>query len=112
MPIQYLPPPSGRPNLLQRALAVILTAALVTLGLMFSALLFAVLLVAVLLGGCYFWWKTRAVRRQMRQMQDAVREFQAQSAAMERDAFRGAAFEGEIIEGEAVHVDTRRNTSG
>lgn len=105
MQIQYIPPPPGNRNPLQKLLALVVTAALVTLGLMFSAVLFVVVLVVVAFGGIYLWWKTREVRRQMRQMQDAVREYQTQRAAMERDMYRDDAFQGEVIEGEAVHVD-------
>lgn len=99
------------PGLLQKALAIIITAALAVLGFMFSAVLLAIVMVALVVGGAYMWWKTREVRRQMRQMQEQMRDFQArsssaQSEAFESEAFHGEVFEGEIIEGEAVRVDT------
>ncbi len=101
------------PGLLQKALAIIITAALAVLGFMFSAVLLAIILVALVIGGAYMWWKTREVRRQMRQMQEQMRDFQtrsasAQSEAFESEAFHGEVFEGEIIEGEAVRVDEPR----
>jgi uncharacterized protein HemX len=107
MQIRYIPPPPGNSNPVQKALAVIATAALVTVGLMFSAVLFAVLLVVVALGGVWLWWRTREVRRQLRLMQQALQEAQARSAAGERETFRG-----EVIEGEAVRVDNKRDAPG
>ena len=105
---------ANRPSLLQKTVAIVATAALVAVGLMFSAVLFVALLIVLALGWAYVWWKTREVRRQMKQMHDNVRELQERSADMqhetfEREAFRGETYEGEIIEGEAVRVDTERN---
>lgn len=107
MQIRYIPPPSGNSNPVQKALAVIATAALVSVGLMFSAVLFAVLLVFVALGGVWLWWRTREVRRQLRLMQQAMQEFQARSADVQHETV-----EGEIIEGEAVRVDNKRDAPG
>jgi flagellar biosynthesis component FlhA len=100
------------PSLLQKALAIIVTAALVVLGLMFSAVLFAVILIVVAVGWGWLWWKTREVRRQMKQMHEQMRDFQAGAAepgeASESEVFREEVFEGEIIEGEVIHVDESR----
>ena len=97
---------------LRKVLAVIVTAALAVLGFMFSAVLLAVVLVAAVLGGIYVWWKTREVRKQMQQMQQSMRDFQAQAQAQGQTAdseiFRGEVFEGEIIEGEVIHRDERK----
>ncbi|MBL8383822.1 MAG: hypothetical protein JNM90_12135 [Burkholderiales bacterium] len=60
---------------------------------MFSLVLLAVLLVVGVVVGGYFWWKTRALRR-------AMREAGGREAAM-RPGARG----GEVIEGEAVVVE-------
>ena len=99
------------PSLLQKMLAIIVTAALVTLGLMFSAVLFAAILIVVAVG--WMWWKTREVRRQMKQMHEQMRDFQERGANMERETFEGEVFrnetcEGEIIEGEVIRVDESR----
>lgn len=111
MQMQYLPPQPGRPNLLQKAVAIIVTAALVTLGLMFSAVLLSVILVVVAVGWVWLWWKTRDVRKQMKQVHEQMREFQQRSAEAQNDAygsqvFREERYSGEIIEGEVVRVDT------
>ena len=106
---------TNRPNLLQKAVAIVLTAALVAVGLMFSAVLFVAILIVLAVVGAYMWWKTREVRKQMKQMHEQMRDFQERAASARNDAafesevFREEAFEGEIIEGEAVHVDTERN---
>lgn len=75
-------------------------------ALMFSLVFFAVAAVAVLGLWGYFWWTTRALRRQMRAQLDA-----AQARAGAADSTMGAAAPGpdadpggEIIEGEAVRV--------
>ena len=97
---------SNRPGLLQKAGAVVATVAVVGVALMFSAVLLAGLLVVVVFGGTYLWWKTREVRKVMRaQMQD----FQARSATVEREAFKGETFEGEVIEGEVIRVEKSRD---
>ncbi len=88
--------PSSNP--LQRLIGLIVTAALIVLGLMFSVVLLAVIALVGVIGGGYLWWKTRALRRQMRQMQlqrmDAEQSF--------GEVFKDEVFEGEIIEGEVV----------
>ena len=86
------------PSLLQKMLAIIVTAALVTLGLMFSAVLFAAILIVVVIGWAWMWWKTREVRRQMKQMHEQMRDFQERGANMERETF----------EGEVIRVDESR----
>lgn len=111
--IHYSSANSG--NLLQKAVAIIVTAALAVLGFMFSAVLLAIILVALVVGGAYVWWKTRDARKQMREMHEQMREFQqrgsanAQNDAFGGEAFREETFEGEIIEGEVIHVDTERD---
>jgi hypothetical protein len=66
----------------------------------------SVLLIVAVFGGAYLWWKTREVRKMMRaQMQD----FQARSATVQREAFKGETFEGEVIEGEVIRVREARD---
>ncbi|MDD2721692.1 MAG: hypothetical protein PHH47_10335 [Gallionella sp.] len=89
---------SQSPSLMGRLVGLFITAALVVVGLMFSMVLLAVIATVGVLGFGYVWWKTRALRRQMRQMQQ-------QHAAAEQtfsDVFRNETYEGEIIEGEVV----------
>lgn len=61
--------------------------------LMFSAVMFAVVLVAGAFASAYLWWKTREIRKQMR-------NFPARGETMEKEDFQG-----EIIEGEVIRVD-------
>lgn len=79
------------PGLLGKSLALIGGLALLILGFMFSLMLLAV--AAVLVAGiwAYLWWKTRDLRRRLRE----------QGAAPPRESPPG----GRIFDGEAVHVD-------
>jgi hypothetical protein len=66
-----------------------LGVALLALGLMFSVVLLAVLVVAGLAAWGYLWWKTRAIRR-------ILRQGQVPPAANDR-----------VFEGEATVVETQ-----
>ena len=66
--MQPLPQPPG--NLFARILAFILSAALLVAGLMFSLAFLAIAAVAGLVLGGWFWWKTRALRRNMQAFND------------------------------------------
>lgn len=96
--------PGGRPGLLRKAAAVAVMLLLATLVLMFSAVLLVVVLIVGVIAGIFLWWKTRAIRKQFRQMQG----FPPRDADPQSGAFRGEVFEGEIIEGVAVRVDEPR----
>lgn len=76
------------------------TTALAVVALMFSAVLLALVLILVVFGGAYLWWKTRDLRRQMRNFPPPD-----QRATMRGDAFAGEVFKGEVIEGEVIRVD-------
>ena len=112
MKIKQIPYPSSRrPSLLRKALSLVGLVALGAVVLMFSAVLLVVILVVVVFGGAYLWWKTRAVRRQFREMHARMRQMQEAAVRGEPQAFRGEVYEGEIIEGVAVRVqetDIRR----
>lgn len=79
------------PGPLGKALALIGGLALLILGFMFSLMLLAV--AAVLVAGiwAYLWWKTRELRRRLRE----------HGAPSPREGPPG----GRIFDGEAVHVD-------
>lgn len=66
--------------------AVLAGAILLALGLMFSVVLLAVIAVVGLTAFSYFWWKTRGLRKAMRERPE----------------------NGQVIEGEAVVVEERR----
>lgn len=86
---------SGGP--LGRLVGLLVTAGLAVVGLMFSAVVLAIVALVAVAGFGYLWWKTRALRRQMRQMQQQHAAEQAYG-----EVFRGQTYEGEIIEGEVV----------
>jgi hypothetical protein len=55
------------PGFFGKVLGVVAGAALLVLGLMFSVVLLAVLVVAGLAAWAWFWWKTRELRRTLRE---------------------------------------------
>jgi Flp pilus assembly protein TadB len=85
------------PNPFRNLLAVVATAAAFGLALMFSVVVVAVILVAGMLGWAYLWWKTRELRKQMRNYQPPGMVREGEMA--ENDVIRG-----EVIEGEVIHV--------
>lgn len=74
-----------------KALTLLLTAAVLVLAVMFSLVALAIAAIGGLFFAGWFWWKTRALRRAMR---DAAPS--AAAAAERRPP------DGEIIEGECV----------
>jgi hypothetical protein len=91
-------PSSQQPNLLRKIVTIIMTLALAVVEVMFSAILLSIILVVVVLAGSYLWWKTRAIRKQMK-------TFAQQAASMHGDAGAKPTYKGEVIEGEVIHVD-------
>jgi ABC-type bacteriocin/lantibiotic exporter with double-glycine peptidase domain len=81
-------------SLFSKAVALIVTALLIVFGLMFSVILLAIIVTAGFLAFCYLWWKTRAVRRQMRR--------QMSRQTMDGTANEAEVFKGEVIEGEVI----------
>ncbi|WP_435626767.1 hypothetical protein [Candidatus Ferrigenium straubiae] len=97
MQIKYISyTPASRPGLLRKIVAVVWTVALIGLALMFSAVLLTAILIVAVIGGAYLWWKTREIRRLMREQ---MQNFPPPSTQGESEVFRG-----EVIEGEAVRV--------
>lgn len=93
MQIRFVMPPPAKPHsLLRRFAGVIVAVAVAIVALMFSVVFLAVIAVVGVIAGIYLWWKTRAVRRQMREF-----SAQAQSARCERPASNDGVFEGEVI---------------
>lgn len=74
---------AGEPSLLTKILAAIAGAILLVLGLMFSLVFLVLIAVAGLAAWGWFWWKTRELRKAMKQ--------------------RPAG--GHVIDGEAIVVD-------
>lgn len=87
------------PGILAKLLAFLLSAALFVLAFMFSVVALAVVAVVGLGVAGWFWWKTRALRRQMREQGSMASAGRAQA-------------DGEIIEGEVVREDAPRAGHG
>lgn len=88
-------PPSGPVG---KFLAAIVGLLALAAAVMFSLVFVVVVVVAGLIAWGYFWWKTRALRRQLRDQRPA-----ASSASDEHPP------SGEVIEGEAVRVVDEQN---
>jgi ABC-type transport system involved in Fe-S cluster assembly fused permease/ATPase subunit len=82
---------------MQKLIALISTIVLIVFGMMFSAVLLAFILVAGVVVFTWLWWKTRAVRKLMREQRGAMNE-----AANDAAGFTDENFKGEIIEGEVI----------
>jgi Flp pilus assembly protein TadB len=91
--IRYSGPRSSVPatGWLGKAVAAAVTAVAVVVALVFSVVLLAALLAVGLIAGGYIWWRTRALRRQLREQMAAA---QARAAAAQPQP------QGDIIEGE------------
>jgi len=97
-------PPKGP---IAQLLTVVGGALVLTAAFMFSLVFFAVLAIAGLIFWFYVMWKTRALRRQMREHLDAQ-----QRGAPAPAPTASAPVSGEVIEGQAVRVvdeDRRRD---
>ncbi|SDH91497.1 hypothetical protein [Propionivibrio dicarboxylicus] len=97
---------AGQPKSpLGKFLAAIVGVLTLAAAFMFSLVFVAVIVVAGLIAWGYFWWKTRALRRLLRD--------QAGATPFSQAAENGVSTEGEIIEGESVRVaeESRRLTS-
>ena len=89
------------PSPLRSLVAVVAAAAAFGLALMFSVVVIAVILVAGTITWGYLWWRTRELRKQMRNYPPPGMVREGQMA--ENDVARG-----EVIEGEVIRVvDTR-----
>jgi predicted lipid-binding transport protein (Tim44 family) len=104
MQMKYIAYTSTRPpSLLRKTVAAVMTIALAGVALMFSAVILTALLIMLVIGGSIFWWKTRELRKQMKQHRQ---NFQPPSGATRQsDIFADAELKGQVIEGEAVRVE-------
>lgn len=80
--------PSAQPGMFGKLIGFMAMAVMLVLGFMFSLVLLGVVLIIGLGAFGYFWWKTRSVRREIREQ-----------------AVAQAAHDGAIIDGEAVVVE-------
>jgi len=113
--MKYISHSSAAPHgLLRKTAAVITTVAAAAVAVMFSAALLALVAVVAVLAMAWLWWKTRELRRHLRNVpprgaagEGASDPFQG-AGAFRRAAYKGEAFQGEIIEGEVVRVHESR----
>ncbi len=89
---------TGATAWLNRVLSYIATLALLCFALMFSFVVFAILAVLGVVVGAWFWWKTRALRRELERAGQTWQESQDFRPANEQN-------EGVVIEGDARRVD-------
>jgi hypothetical protein len=75
---------------LRKLAALIVTVAMAGLALMFSAVLFAIIIVAGAIAWAYLWWRTRELRKLMR-------DFPAREAMREERMNDGNVFEGVAV---------------
>lgn len=80
-------------SLLGKIVALLLGATFLVLAFMFSLVVLAVVAVGGVLIGGWLWWKTRAIRQQMRAMQQVQ-----QATSPEASPDEGYVIEGEVIE--------------
>jgi hypothetical protein len=82
--------PAGSPGPLRKLAALVVTVAMFGLALMFSAVLFAIIIVVGAIVWAYLWWKTRELRKQMR-------DFPPREVRREENMGDGNVLEGEVI---------------
>jgi len=92
------PPPGNKPGPFRKVLVMVFAVLFAVLILTFSAVFFVVALIAGAMIWGWFWWKTRALRKQMQM-------FSEQALNTESEVFRGEVYSSEVIEGEAVRVE-------
>jgi len=85
------------PSILRKLAALIVTLVLLGLALVFSVLVLAVVLTAGAIALGYFWWRTRELRKQMR-------DHPPGGVVIE-----GEVIQSEIIEGEVIREDESRD---
>jgi ABC-type bacteriocin/lantibiotic exporter with double-glycine peptidase domain len=87
------------PNLLRKVAALAVTLVLFGLVLMFSVLLFAFVLTVGVVAWGYLWWRTRALRKQMRMYSQ---DHSPDSVILEGEVIEGEVVKGDVIEGEFI----------
>lgn len=85
------------PNALRNLAAVAATVVVFGLTLMFSVVVFSVIIVVGMLGWIYLWWKTRELRKQMR-------NYPPPGMVMGGEMGENEVVKGEVIEGEVIRV--------
>ena len=81
--------PAGASGLFGRALAIAAGGLVLIAGLFVSAVVFSVMLVVGLAAGGWLWWKTRHVRRDLRERLAEMQRMQAGERAPNADVIDG-----------------------
>lgn len=97
------PAPQG---LLGRVLGVAVGAVVLVAALLFSVVIFAVLLAAGVIVGGYLWWRTRALRRQLREQMQAM-EAQMRARQPTPGGARPGARDDTVIDGDFIRETDR-----
>jgi len=100
--MRNLPDSPYSSNPLRKIAGFVVTLAVIGLVLMFSMVAFVIIVVVGAIGWAYLWWKTRELRRQMREFRDS----QVMTA---EEMVVGAVTRGEVIEGEVIRVSETRD---
>lgn len=98
--------PPAPQSLLGRVLGVAVGAVVLVASLLFSVVIFAVLLAAGVIVGGYLWWRTRALRHQLREQMQAMDE-QLRAAQRGPGAARPGARDETVIDGDFIRETDR-----
>jgi len=100
--------PSQPPGLLRKLIALVVTLVLLGLALVFSVLVLAVVLTVGAIALGYFWWRTRELRKHLRDHPpggDVIEGEIIEGEVIEGEVIEGEVIEGEVIEGEVIRED-------
>lgn len=98
------PAPQG---LIGRVLGVAVGAVVLVAALLFSVVVFAVLLAAGVIVGGYLWWRTRALRRQLRAQMQAMEEQMRARQGTPGGAHPPGARDETVIDGDFIRETDR-----
>jgi uncharacterized SAM-binding protein YcdF (DUF218 family) len=84
-------------------LAVISGTALIVLGFTFSLVILAAVAVIGLFGFGYLWWKTRALRKQIREQMESLAQQQPATSPV-GNSDEGVVIEGEVLRAAILHT--------
>lgn len=107
--------PAGAQGLLSRIAGIALGTVVLAASLLVSAVVFAVLLVVAVVAGGYLWWRTRDLRRRIREQRRAAAEGRGpgpQGWPGGAEGPRPGPGAGTVIEGDFIReVDTPREAA-
>lgn len=99
---------AGPAGPLGRALAVIVGGMILVAGLFVSALVFSVLIAVGIVAGGWFWWKTRDLRRQLRERMAQMQRMDA--GPPPGDPGRDPS--GQVLDGDFIREADRHDLAG